>query len=598
MQNKLNPVWELDNFFPGGSESKEFEMFLSELKEKALAFRSRLEQAESPVTPEAAAPYAELVGELQTIMGGIYEGESFTGCLAAQSQADRKAVALSARVQDVNSVFQAALAQLDRFLSGIPDAVFEALVRTQPWSDAAFYLQERRQLSKEKLAPELEALASELAVDGYHGWSELYNTTVSKIRIPFEENGKTELLSAGQAFNKLHSPDRAVRTELFKRWEAAWAEQADFCADALNHIAGFRLRLYGQRGWTSVHQEPLAINRMTPETLDAMWGTVTKNKEIFIRFLERKAKLLGVDRLAWYDVDAPVGQTEKKVSYEEGAAVIVEQFGTFSPKMAEFAKFALENRWIEVEDRPGKRPGGFCTSFPIEEETRIFMTYSGTSDNVSTLAHELGHAFHDHVMKGMPVVAKNYAMNVAETASTLAETIVSDAAIRAEKDREAKIALLSDKIQNATAMFLNIHARFLFETNFYAEREKGIVSVERLNELMTAAQEEAYCGALSEYHPYFWASKLHFYATDVPFYNFPYTFGLLFASGIYQTARDAGGSFEDRYIALLRDTGSMTVEELALKHLGVNLQQPEFWQRAIDLFAADVEEFLALTEEA
>jgi len=598
MQKTLNPVWELDSFFPGGSESKEFQTFLDVLKEKAAAFRHRLEQAESPVTLESAAPYADLVGELQKVMSGIYEGYSFTGCLAAQNQNDRKAIALSGRVQDINSVFDSALAQLDRFLSGIPSPVFEALVKREPWSQAAFYLSERRQLSKDKMAPELESLASELAVDGYHGWSELYNTTVSQFSIPFEENGKTELLSAGQAFNKLHSPDRETRAELFKRWEAGWAEQADFCADALNHIAGFRLRLYGQRGWDSVHKEPLAINRMTKETLDAMWGTVERNKEIFVRFLERKAKLLGVERLAWYDVDAPVGKTEKKISYEEGAAIIVEQFRSFSPKMAEFAAFALENRWIEAEDRPGKRPGGFCTSFPLEEETRIFMTYSGTADNVSTLAHELGHAFHDHVMKGMPPVAKNYAMNVAETASTLAETIVSDAAIRAETDKEAKIALLSDKIQNATAMFMNIHARFIFETNFYAEREKGLVGVERLNELMTEAQQQAFHGALSEYHPHFWASKLHFYATDVPFYNFPYTFGLLFASGIYQTARDAVGGFEDRYIALLRDTGSMSVEELALKHLGANLQQPEFWQRAIDLFAADVEEFLALTEEA
>lgn len=597
MAKTLNPVWDLDSFFPGGSESNQFLAFLDDLKKKAVSFRSRLENAKSPESLDAAEPYGDLVTEFQEIMSGIYEGDSFTGCLAAQNQADRKAVALSGRVQDIAALFNSALSLLDRFLSGIPDAVFAALMKREPWSDAAFYLTERRQQSKEKLSPELESLASELAVDGYHGWSELYNTTVSHIRIPFEEGGKTEQLSAGQAFNKLHSPDRDTRVELFKRWEAAWAEQADFCADALNRIAGFRLRLYGQRGWTSVHKEPLEINRMTKETLDAMWGTVEKNKEIFVRFLERKAKLLGLPRLSWHDVDAPIGKAEKKISYEEGAELIVEQFRTFSPKMAEFAKFALENRWIEVEDRPGKRPGGFCTSFPIEEETRIFMTYSGTSDNVSTLAHELGHAFHDHVMKGMPTVAKNYAMNVAETASTLAETIVSDAAIRAETDKEAKIALLSDKIQNATAMFMNIHARFIFETNFYAEREKGLVSIERLTELMVEAQKQAFCDSLSEYHPHFWAAKLHFYATDVPFYNFPYTFGLLFASGIYQTAQQEGGDFEDRYIALLRDTASMTVEELALKHLGVNLQQPEFWQRAIDLFAADVEQFLELTED-
>ncbi|WP_058302577.1 M3 family oligoendopeptidase [Gorillibacterium timonense] len=597
MNKPLNPVWDLDCYFPGGSESKQFLAFLDDLKERAVSFRSRLEKAASPQSLEDAESYADLVHEFQAIFNGIFEGESFTGCLAAQDQADRKAVALGNHVQDISAVYQSAMSLLDRFLSGIPDDVFAALLKQAPWSDAAFYLNERRFLSKDKMSPELESLASELAVDGYHGWGELYNTAVGKIQIPFEEDGKTELLSAGQAFNKLHSPDRETRVELFKRWEAAWEDQADFCADALNHLAGFRLRLYKQRGWDSVHKEPLAINRMTKETLDTMWGTVEKNKDIFVRFLERKAKLLGVDRLAWHDIDAPIGKAEKKLSYEEGAELIIEQFRSFSPKMADFAKYALENRWIEVEDRPGKQPGGFCTPFPIEEESRIFMTYSGTSDNVSTLAHELGHAFHDDVMKGMPPIAKHYAMNVAETASTLAETILSDAAIKAETDKEAKISLLSDKIQNAIAMFMNIHARFLFETNFYAERENGLVSIERLNELMVEAQKQAYRDSLSEYHPHFWAAKLHFYATDVPFYNFPYTFGLLFSSGIYQTAQQEGEGFEDRYIALLRDTASMTVEELASKHLGVNLEQPDFWQRAIDLYVADVNQFLELTED-
>ncbi|MEO3946832.1 M3 family oligoendopeptidase [Gorillibacterium sp. CAU 1737] len=596
MAKALNPTWDLDCFFPGGSESPAFQEFLDDLNKRTETFHERLKKAESPQTEAEAEVYTDLTHELQAIMSRILEGISFTDCLASQNQADRKAVAMGGRVQDISALFQAALSQLDRFLAGIPDDVFISLLKKAPWSDASFYLNERRQLSKEKLSPEMEALASSLAVDGYHGWSKLYDTAVGKINIPFEVDGKLEQLSAGQAFNQLHNPDRETRAELFKLWEAAWAEHADLFADTLNRIAGFRLRLYAQRGWDSVHKEPLAINRMKKETLDTMWDTVEKNKEIFVRFLERKAKLLGVDRLAWHDVDAPIGKADKKISYEDAADLIVDQFHTFSPKMAEFARLALDNRWIEVEDRPGKRPGGFCTPFPLEDQSRIFMTYSGTADNVSTLAHELGHAFHDYVMKGMPHLAKEYAMNVAETASTLAETIVSAATIQAETDKEAKIALLSDKINNAIAMFMNIHARFLFETKFYAEREQGIVSIERLNELMVEAQEKAYCGALSEYHPHFWAAKLHFYATDVPFYNFPYTFGLLFSSGIYKTATEAGAGFEDHYIALLRDTASMTVEDLAAKHLGVDLKKPDFWQRAIDLLRADVEQFLALTE--
>jgi pepF/M3 family oligoendopeptidase len=597
LQTPLNPVWDLERIFPGGSSSPEFKIFMERLEERTESLRAALAVARAPQRADEAEAFSTMLGELQDIIKGLMEAGSFTGCLSAENQTDRKAVALGAKVQDIQALYQATLTLFDRYLSQIPEAVFAELMNREPWREVRFSLYERRRLAQEKLSPELETLAGNLAVDGYHGWGELYNTIVGKVRIPFEENGETQQLSVGQAFNKLHSTDRMVRAEMFEKWETAWADQADFCADALNRIAGFRLRLYKHRGWDSVHREPLSINRMTQETLNVMWDTVEKNKDIFLTYLARKAKLLGLEQLAWYDVDAPVGEADEKVSYDQGAAAIVEQFRAFSPKMADFAERALSERWVEVEDRPGKRPGGFCTSFPISGETRIFMTYAGTATNVSTLAHELGHAYHQEVMNDMPGLAQEYAMNVAETASTLAETIVSDAAIRAQEDKAAKIALLDDKLQNAVAMFLNIHARFIFETSFYQEREQGMVSVERLNELMVEAQKKAYHNSLSEYHPYFWAAKLHFYATDVPFYNFPYTFGFLFSSGIYQTALKEGAGFEDRYIALLRDTGSMTVEELALKHLGVNLQQPEFWQQAIGMAVEDARQFLELTEE-
>lgn len=229
---------------------------------------------------------------------------------------------------------------------------------------------------------------------------------------------------------------------------------------------------------------------MSKETLDAMWGVIEGGKDVFVRYLERKAKLFGVRKLSWHDVDAPVGQGSIHYSYDEGAQLIVEQFHRFSPKMADFAVKAFENGWIEAEDRPGKRPGGFCTSFPIHKETRIFMTYAGTASNVSTLAHELGHGYHQHVMNDLPALAQEYAMNVAETASTFAEMVVSDAAVKAAETEETRLTLLEDKIQRSVAFYMNIHARFLFETAFYEERRKGLVGMDRLNELMLSAQKK------------------------------------------------------------------------------------------------------------
>jgi oligoendopeptidase F len=199
-------------------------------------------------------------------------------------------------------------------------------------------------------------------------------------------------------------------------------------------------------------------------------------------------------------------------------------------------------------------------------------------------------------MKDVPHLNRNYAMNVAETASTFAEMIVADAAVKNAKDEEEKLVLLDDKIQRTVALLMNIHARFLFETRFYDERKQGPVSVERLNELMLAAQKEAYSNALEEYHPLFWASKLHFFITGVPFYNFPYTFGFLFSLGIYAQALEEGSGYEEKYIALLKDTASMSVEDLAQKHLQVDLTQPDFWEKAVRICLDDIDEFLTLTE--
>ncbi|MBO9605411.1 MAG: M3 family oligoendopeptidase [Paenibacillaceae bacterium] len=596
MAETLSQTWDLDAIFPGGSSSPAFAAFLARIESDTEKLSSALEQAEPPQSAAAgAATLSPLVALLQDILANIREAESFTGCLAAENQNDKTAVMLGAKVKTLAAAYQSALTRLDRILSLIPDAVWSELMAGD-WTDVGFSLDERRTQARLKLPPEQEALVFDLAVDGYHGWSELYDTTVSRIRFPYEENGETKMLSAGQMFNKLDMPDRERRSELFRQWEAKWGEEADFCADALNHLAGFRLALYRRRGWQSPLQEPLAINRMSRETLDVMWQTVERNKHHFVAYLERKAKLLGVNKPAWHDVDAPIGTSRKVYSYDEGAKLIVDQFRRFSPKMADFAEMAFRDRWIEAEDRNGKRPGGFCTSFPVAGQTRIFMTYAGSASNVSTLAHELGHAYHQHVMNDLPPLSQEYAMNVAETASTLAELIVGSAAVEQAQDRDEKLALVEDKIQRAVAFFMNIHARFLFETAFYEERKQGLVGIERLNALMTDAQQRAYLGALDEYHPHFWAAKLHFYITDVPFYNFPYTFGFLFSAGIYARALQDGAAFEDKYAALLRDTGRMPVEELARKHLGADLTQPAFWQSAVDLSIADVQQFLAMTE--
>ncbi len=589
-------VWNLDVFFPGGSSSPEFQRHLESTKESIDLFFSEVEKWEPKGGAGDADALDNLIGLFEKTAMKTRQAGAFLSCLKAQNTEDKKAHELLSKATGLNASFQTALTVFDGKLARIEEEQWKALMEDSRLKELEFVLTERRVRAAEKLSDAEEAAINALGIDGYHAWGQMYDMVVGKTKVHFSKDGETKELSVGQAANLFSNPDREVRKAVFKEWEKAWEGNADYLAKTLNHLAGFRLNVYKLRGWDDFLKEPLNYNRMKKETLDAMWGAITANKEPLKAYLKRRAELMGAEKLSWYDQDAPFGSADSKVPYTEGAEFILEQFSKFGGEMTSFSKHAFENNWIEGEDRPGKAPGGFHTYFPESKQSRIFMTYSGTPSNISTLAHELGHGFHTYAMRDLHLLNRSYAMNVAETASTFAEMIVADAAVKNAKTEEEKLALLDDKVQRSVAFLMNIHARFLFETSFYEERKKGFVSAARLNELMEKAQREAYLDSLEEYHPTFWASKLHFFITGVPFYNFPYTFGYLFSLGIYARALEEGSGYEEKYIALLKDTASMTVEELAEKHLGADLTKQEFWASAIKLCMDDVNEFLELTK--
>ncbi|MFC4736446.1 M3 family oligoendopeptidase [Bacillus daqingensis] len=595
-EGRYRQTWNLDSIFKGGSSSKQFAQFLTNTETDLSTMKLKLEKAAAKDAPDPEE-WAYAIERLQTVGMKVREVNAFVSCLTAQDVHDKEARRLGGKTKELASLYRQLFSIVDEQLLQFTDAQWHTFMEQETMQKIAENLQERRDLAKEKLPSEQEQLIQKLSTDGYHAWGELYNTIVGRMKVDIREKGIKRSYSVGQAANKMSDKNRAVRRHVFRQFEQAWEKEAELFTSSLNHLAGFRLASYEARGWENVLKEPLMINRMKQETLDTMWETIEHNKSLFTGYLNRKAELLGVEKLAIYDVSAPLTKEVPQVSFDDAADMIIEQFGRFSPEMAAFAEKAFKEEWIEAENRDGKRPGGFCTSFPIREQSRIFMTYDGSASNVATLAHELGHAYHQHVMNDMPYMAQGYAMNVAETASTFAEMIVADASVKQASSRKEKLQLLDDKLNRSVAFFMNIHSRFLFETRFYEERKNGLVSQERLNELMTEAQKEAYQDSLSEYSPMFWASKLHFHITGVPFYNFPYTFGYLFSMGIYARAAKEGTSFQAKYTELLRDTGRLDVETLAHKHLGEDITKPDFWQKAIDFLKEDVETFMKLSEE-
>lgn len=586
--------WDLDSIFAGGSSSETLRQELNELSTKINAFH-QLVEAFTPNTAQQVTELKEILAIHEEIQKSFTECGSFIEALNSANIHDQQAKLLTGQLYSNLPAFQLATTILNKKFASYSEEDWQNLMTH--FSQIAFRLSEMRRDGQELLDEQSENIINTLALDGQSAWSQHYDTIVASIQIPF--NG--EMLSAGQAFNTMmSSQDKAVRQELFEKWEKAWSEKADIFADTLNHLDGFRLNNYKLHGVDDFLKQPLEYNRLDKETLDMMWGTIQKNKQPIIDFLTRKAQLFGKDKMDWQDQDAPIvlgDFEERRYTFDQAADFIVENFKKFSPKMSEFAQMAFDKAWIEAEDRPGKRPGGYCTSLPKSQESRIFMTYGESVNEVSTLAHELGHAFHSHVMWDLPTLNQDHAMNVAETASTFAELIVADATLKEAKTDEEKINLLDVKLQNAIAMFMNIHARFIFESNFYAARQKGLVATDEITRLMVEAQKEAYIDGLGSYHPHFWAAKLHFFIDEVPFYNFPYTFGYLFSLGIYAKASQHADGFEDQYIALLRDTASMTTEELAKKHLDTDLHQATFWQAGIDMVLKDIATFMDLTEK-
>ncbi|MGX7195783.1 M3 family oligoendopeptidase [Enterococcus olivae] len=592
--------WDLDSIFPGGSESSELQERMAKLSEEIHAYHQAVTAWEP--TKDTAEALVQLLDLAEKIGNGFGQCSSFINALLAADVSDSKAKILSGDLYKKLPDYQLASTIFSKKLTEISEDAWGELIATDSLKTVAFRLGEIRRDGKELLSEAEENIINTLALDGINAWSEHYDTIVASIEIPFiQEDGQEILLSAGQAFNKMMGdPDVRVRQELFEKWETAWSAKADMFADTLNHLDGFRLSTQKLHGVENYLKEPLEYNRLKQETLDTMWATIQANKQPIVDFLTRKAQLFGKEKMDWQDQDAPIilgEMQERTYSFDEAAAFIVENFKKFSPKMSEFAQMAFDKAWIEAEDRPGKRPGGYCTSLPESRESRIFMTYSNSVNEVATLAHELGHAFHSSVLWDLPSLNQDYAMNVAETASTFAELIVADATLKEASTKEEKINLLDAKMQNAIAMFMNIHTRYIFENNFYQARQAGLVSSEQITAMMLEAQKESYLDSLGSYHPHFWAAKLHFFIDNVPFYNFPYTFGYLFSMGIYAYANQKGTNFEEEYIALLQDTASMTTEELAQKHLQADLTQPDFWQAGIDIVLQDVEEFMKLTEE-
>jgi len=472
------------------------------------------------------------------------------------------------------------------YLASHTDAVAALTQKGGPLERYAYVLGELLEEQKHTMKPELEALASDLNRSGTDAFSRLQESVSANASIEWcagERKTATEL--RGFAF----SSDRELRKLAFDKELAIWEEHQDAFAAALNGVKGATITLDGMRGYASPLKRSLAQSRIDQETFDSLLSTLQDNLPMFRRYLGAKAKLLGLDSLAFYDLFAPVGKGGRQYTYEEAQAFVIKQMKGFSPKMGSFVAQAFADHWVDPFPHQGKVGGAYDTAFPVFGESRVLANFDGTYNGVSTFAHELGHAFHDSIVLPLPHLLRTYPMTLAETASIFSEFVALQGAL-AEADDDERLTLSEHFLQDACQVCVDILCRFLFEQEVFEKRRQEELTAEGFSRLMVSCQKRTY-GELSAYHPYMWAVKGHYYSSDFSYYNYPYAFGQLFGLGLYAEYEKDKASFEDKYVALLSRTGSMSAMSVA-SSIGIDIHDKRFWQQGMDVIGAFADRFV------
>ena len=368
-------------------------------------------------------------------------------------------------------------------------------------------------------------------------------------------------------------------------------------AFALNSIKLETISDCQLRGYESPLMRTLKKSHMEKETLDAMLAAMDEYLPKFWQYLKAKAKALGYEKgLPWYELFAPMGNSSTKFTAQEAKDYLVEQFSGFDQELADMVAKAFDEAWIDFYPRDGKRGGAFCAAVMCLGESRILTNFDGMFTDVVTLAHELGHAFHNQCCLGHRLLNHDYSMPVAETASTFNECVVMASAISKAADRDEKLALIESQLQDATQIICDIYSRFRFEKMVFENREEQFMDAGTLSGFMLEAQKQSYGDGLDHecLHPYMWICKSHYYGPT--FYNFPYAFGGLFARGLYAQYEKEGAAFVPKYKKLLYTTTVATAEDTA-KVAGIDLTDKEFWKAALQTIADQIDLFCQLVEE-
>ena len=541
---------------------------------------------DAPVENLAAA-----VRAMQSAAGLQIKVSEFAYLTLAVDANCEPARAFYSRVIDLNAEWAQLNSALSRYLGGADD--LEAQIESNSLlAEHAFMLRELKKDAAHVIDPAVEPAVLKMQMTGGTSWEQLRDQLDSNLMIPFEQDGREVQLPLSAIRGLANSPSADVRRRAYEAELAAYPRIEIPMAACLNGIKGEALTLCELRHYDSVLDTALDASRMDRATLDALLSAMRKSLPMFRRYFRLKARLLGYDGgLKFYDLCAPVGEAGQKYTLDEARDMLVEVMGRFSPRMAGLIDRAFRERWIDAYPREGKQGGAFCSGVHPLGISYVMTNFEGSYSSVSTLAHELGHAYHSSCLNDASVLMCDYPMPLAETASIFNETLLMEKTLETAGDA-TKLTLLEQQIGDAAQVVVDILSRYLFETEVVERRKDHPLSPRELCAIMLEAQKQTYGDGLDPkfLHPYMWACKPHYYSTSIHFYNFPYAFGMLFGLGVSARYLEKGEAFLPEYDRLLAATGSGSVREVAAS-VGIDVADEAFWMQSIRTLEEKVDAF-------
>ena len=582
----MNECWNLNPIYTGFDDPR-FEEDLQALRRTV----RDLEELTQHLTGDSAA----LLKRGLTLQERLQELAEKLLCYAELRQAacttDAEAGSKIGKIMGVYSDSAAPVAAFEGWLAAIPD--LDSLIASDPLFEEYRFILERKKLGSLHLLPGIgEKVMAKLKISGSNAWAELQQYLTSTVKVTY----RGEEINLSAVRNLAYSAEAEVRKDAYEAELACYRSIEDSVAYALNSLKLETLNECELRGYESPLARTLEQSNMEKKTLDAMFAAIDQKLPMFRRYLKAKAHALGHENgLPWYDLFAPMGKSSTRFTTQDARDYLVELFSHFDEELSGMVARAFDEEWIDFYPRSGKAGGAFCSGVSCIGQSRILTNFDGTLGDVVTLAHELGHAFHNQCIADHRPLNHDYSMPVAETASTFNECVVMNHAIAQAADDAEKLNLIESQLQDVTQIIVDIYSRYRFEDAVLRRRKEEFMGAAELCRIMLQAQADSYGDGLDSAlrHPYMWLCKSHYYGST--FYNFPYAFGGLFARGLYAKYAREGASFVPIYKKLLHTTTVATAEDAA-KVAGIDLTDKEFWLSALAEVEEKIDMFCALVE--